>query len=441
MGTRSHDHQLLPADVASVDALAAKGLEYRLLDAADEIAFNAWWGAVSHGFHSADALPAELRDLRDGIGWRRLVGVWDPGSPDASRPVATVDGFPAEFSVPGRRRIDAWAISAVTVATTHRGRGIARAMLEGELRTARALDLPVAALTVSESGLYGRYGFGAATLADDLEFDTRRIRWEGGVGSGRLDEVSPRYVYENAAELFDAASLAVPGDLVVHDFFRRRLTGQVADHPRARELRAVRHADADGRTKGFVLYRIDEDAQDNTHHTATVQYLLAPDDEAYLSLWHYLFDLPLVTTVKAPLRSVDEPVRWVLGDHRAVRNLTRDHLWLRPLDVPRMLLARDYSAADSIVLDVDDQYGWAAGRYLLETSAAGAPRVTEVMGTPAQAASIRLGVAALGSMFLGGVSARTLMRAGLIAEEVDGSVDRVDAVFRSPVAPWLSVWF
>ena len=55
-----------------------------------------------------------------------------------------------------------WAISMVTVAATHRRRGIARGLLEGELRAAASAGVPMAGLTVTEATIYGRYGFGPA---------------------------------------------------------------------------------------------------------------------------------------------------------------------------------------------------------------------------------------------------------------------------------------
>jgi hypothetical protein len=47
----------------------------------------------------------------------------------------------------------------------------------------------------------------------------------------------------------------------------------------------------------------------------------------------------------------------------------------------------------------------------------------------------------LGALYLGGVSARTLVRAGRVTELSPGSADLIDASFRSPSAPWLSTWF
>ena len=51
-------------------------------------------------------------------------------------------------------------------------------------------------------------------------------------------------------------------------------------------------------------------------------------------------------------------------------------------------------------------------------------------------ADVRLPIDALGSVFLGGLSFAELVRAGRAEEGARGGVDRADAAFRSPAAPW-----
>ena len=123
-----------------------------------------------------------LAALRASYGYRRVLGVYDdalPAEEPARWPVGTVASWPGELTVPGETTLPAWAISSVSVAPTHMGRGIARAMMEGELRTAAALKLPMAMLTVSESTLYERYGFAPAALASDYRIENRRGHWVG----------------------------------------------------------------------------------------------------------------------------------------------------------------------------------------------------------------------------------------------------------------------
>jgi hypothetical protein len=59
----------------------------------------------------------------------------------------------------------------------------------------------------------------------------------------------------------------------------------------------------------------------------------------------------------------------------------------------------------------------------------------------APTASVALRVNELSALYLGGVSAVTLARAGRITERTPGSAAALDASFRGTVAPWLSIWF
>jgi hypothetical protein len=54
---------------------------------------------------------------------------------------------------------------------------------------------------------------------------------------------------------------------------------------------------------------------------------------------------------------------------------------------------------------------------------------------------LALDAAALAAMYLGGTAATTLLRAGRVAERTPGAAAAADRLLRSPVTPWLSVWF
>jgi len=136
-------------------------------------------------------------------------------------------------------------------------------------------------------------------------------------------------------------------------------------------------------------------------------------------------------------------VLWQLSDQRAVRrDGVREHLWTRILDVPVALSARRYSAPGVFVLDVSDDLGFADGLFLLTVAADGGASVELLEGeAPDDAAAIALTVNDLGALYLGGVSPITLARAGRITELRPGSAVSLEASFRSPVTPWLSIWF
>ncbi len=433
-----------PIDAESSVKLEAGGLRLGLVDTADRAAFAAWIQADSRGFHAGQAAEKQIDEQVQSIGYRRTTGVWDDSALDVVTPVATVSSWPTALSVPGETSVPAWAISSVTVAPTHQRRGIARGLIEAELRTAHSQNIPLAILTVSEATIYSRFGFAPTAMATDLEIDTRRAAWTGPTASGRVHFISLEQLQNVGRTVTERARRGVPGEIELDDYLWGRLVGVLGDDKdESKNLRAVIYHDLAGVPQGFALYRLTPDATDFASHTAMVEHLCTVTDDAYAGLWRYLLELPLVSTVTASLRSVDEPLGWQISNPRAVRTVRhRDHLWARILDVAAALEARRYSAPGRIALDISDPLGFATGRFLMTIDAAGRATVLPLVGeAPDEAASLALTVNELGALYLGGVSVRTLVRAGRVVALRAGSADAADAAFHSPVTPWLSSWF
>jgi predicted acetyltransferase len=432
-----------PIDPQSSESLATQGLAFGLVDTSDSTAFAAWLQAEARGFHGG-VEPREVIDAQvDGLAYRRTTGVWDEKASDASAPVATVSSWSGPLTVPGGRTVDAWLISAVTVSPTHRRRGIARNLLESELRTAHSLGVPVAALTVSEATIYARYGFAPSVMAADYTIDTRRATWAGAAAHGRLQFITIDELLDQAPALLERVRLGSPGQVEPWPLLFRRILGLLGDGKEAKSLRAVRYDDVAGTAQGFALYKVTESPTSMFGHTLDVVFQNSATDDAYAGLWRFLLEMDLVHEVTAKLRSVDEAFAWQVSDFRAVRRTTqRDHLWTRILDVEKALAARLYSAHGTIVLEITDPLGYAEGRFMLDIADDGRATVGPLLGdVPDNAAHIALGVNELGALYLGGVSAVTLTRSGRITELREGSASAVDASFRSAVTPWLSIWF
>lgn len=400
-----------------------------LVDTADTEAYETWVQVANRGFHVGQLNDEQSVGMRDAMADRRTTGVFD-----GEAVVGTVNAFPSPVTVPGSRELPAWAISMVTVAQTHRRRGIARELLESELRAAKALGIPMAMLTVSESTIYHRFGFSPAAMASNLSIDTRRAHWIAHVPSGRVEYVELAQLRTEVDALYATARLASPGEMAVWPRRWDQLFGLADEKDVSKQPRAVRFVDEAGATQGFAVYRMKEQESDFTEHTAEVSYLLANTDDAYAGLWRYLLELDLTTRVTAHLRSVDEPVRWLINDFRAAKVETYDHLWLRILDVPAALRAREYYALANLVLEITDDLGHAGGTFAFDSQAG---RIDPVDSAP----DLTLSVNELSAIYLGGVSAVTLQSAGRIQEHVPGTVAQLDAAFHSPRTPWLSVWF
>lgn len=432
----ANDWKNAPPDRDAADALSAAGLEYRLIDTADATVFDPYLQAEMRGFLAGEQSSEQLGGAREGLAFRRFTGVYDPAAFDVSQPVGTVNSWVTDMAMPGGGGIPMWAISGVTVAPTHRRKGIARAMLEAELRTAAAAGIAIAGLTVSEATIYGRFGFSPATYATNWTLDTKRARWIGPRPAGRLDFVARDAVRDLLAELHGRVRTHRPGEIEAWPGLWRRMSGLAPGQEGGTKVRAVRYADAGGTTRGIAIYRLGDEGADFTQHELELNYLLTETPDAYAALWRFALEHDLVSSVKAPLRSVDEPVRWMIADQRGAKVEIGEHGWLRILDVPTVLTARTYAAPGTITLRVTDDLGFAAGTWRLAVDDDGAATVEPAEGPPA----MKLTINGLSSIVLGGVSAVTLLGAGLVVAEA-ADARALDAIFASAETPYLSLWY
>lgn len=450
------DPHSIPADSIAANTLAGRGLEYRTVDPADDTAMQAWVQAENRGFHHGRPSQQELRREIQVARQRNLRGVYDPTSNEPATPVATVDGWPSGLSVPGGRSVDAWAVSAVTVSPTHRRRGIARSLLEAQLRYATQAGAALAMLTVTEATIYGRYGFGPAASAATLHVDRRRVNWTGPDAPGRVQFVEPSDLIGKAPAIARRAVARTPGEIDRWPGLLERHLGLVdPETPESRAVRVARYDDASGQAQGFVAFRVVRTP--NEPGNVECDLFVAATDDAERALWRFLVEQDFVHEIRVRLRSVDEPLPWLLEDPRAVsvRDIA-DHLWLRVLDPVVALSAREYGAAGTLTLEVVDPLGHAAGTYVLDASGDGHAEVRPADEVPDAASALsrsgrrsrgqaahglRLDVRELGSVYLGGVRPSVLARAGRIAELAPGSLALADRIFAAPRTPHLSIWF
>ncbi|MFC8733145.1 GNAT family N-acetyltransferase [Luteimicrobium sp. NPDC057192] len=418
--------RVAPVDDESARRLAASGLELRLVTTDEER--DAWSQSVARGFLDTERNAEQLDAVRERGAHRRPVGVYDTAAPDPHAPVGSVASWVTELTVPGGSTLPTLAISAVTVAATHHRRGIARALVEGELRTAASLGVPLASLTVSESQLYGRYGFGAAVPVTSWRIDNRRAGWLGPDPSGRVDFVSRERFRELAPALHERVRTSVVGEVPVPAGQWDTFAGTRPDAKDAAKTRAVQYTDAAGEVRGLLLYSVEENLVDYARSTATVSLLLAEDREAHAALWRFVLGLDLIGEVRASELAVDEPLRWMIADQRAAHVEVVDHHYVRILDVAAALEARRYGAPGVLALDVTDPLGITGGRWLLRVDDDGrgvVERWPDGDAAPAGATSVTIGVTELAIAYLGGVSLGTLAAAGRVSTSDAARASRV----------------
>ncbi len=431
----STDTLTLPLDQTSAADLAASGLEYARVDAEGE-GFRPFQRAVARGFLGGESTDDEAENARTTLRTRRLTAVYDRRGVEPEVPVGTIDSWASELTTSPGRTTPLWSISAVTVAATHRRRGIARAMIGGELRTAAAAGFAIAGLTVTEATIYGRWGFSPAAWASDVEVDTGRARWIGPSSPGRLDFVPREAVADRLSAVHERVRLQRPGSVPGWDGRWRGVAGLAPGDKSGEKVRAVSYRNADGDETGILVYVIDE-RDDFSAHDLEVRAIFAVDGEASAALWRFALEHDLVGRVKAWLQPAVPPVQWMVADRRAVTATLTDHHWLRILDVPGALASRRYAAGLDVVLRVADPLGFAEGTWNLRITADGEAEVVPASDRPVD---VELTVGALSSLLLGGVRSAELALAGLVHGDAD-VLASLDRVFAPEVTPLLDIWY
>lgn len=349
---------------------------------------------------------------------------------DGEEAVGGAGAFSFDLTVPGGR-VAAAGVTVVGVMPTHRRRGVLTGMMRAQLEDAHRRGEPAAILWASEGGIYGRFGYGAASLCGTM-------RLERAYGAFR-----PSFGRAGEARLADEdeALLAFPG---IYDRVAAETPGMFARSPEWWEHRLLSDPDwrrdgageqmrvvveVGGRPEAYALYRIREAFEEGSStSTLEVREAAGASPQGTADVWRYLLDVDLIHTVVAELLPVDHPLQLLLVDARRMRFRVLDGLWLRLVDVGAALSSRSYATEHTLVFEIRDTFcPWNDGRWKLQ--AGGAERTT----APAELA---LDVGDLASVYLGGFTFADLFRAGLVEELVEGALVRADPLFRTDGAPW-----
>ena len=359
---------------------------------------------------------------------------------DQGRIVATAAAGSWELTVPGGA-VPAAAVTAVGVAPTHRRQGALRALMDHQLDDVAGRGEPVAVLLASESAIYGRFGYGPATMTARWELDADRSAFAvpAEVG-GRFQVLGAEAVADRLPAVYDAARGRHPGRLA-------RPPGWFAmvglDRPRDRDggsaLFAVLHEAPDGAADGYVTYRVHDDWSTGIpQHTLVAADHAAVDDAVAAALWRFCCDIDLVRTVRCVDAPVDDPLRWRLADPRQLRaSQLGDALWVRVLDPTAAFSARRHPVEGELVVEVTDALRpEVAGRWRLEGGPDGAGCQRSSAG-----ADLAMGAAELGAVYLGATRPSTLAGAGRVAELRPGALARADAFLSWSPAAWCGTDF
>ena len=367
--------------------------------------------------------PQQTTDM-----WRTLV--------PASGAVVACDGddvvgmaffLDLKLTVPGGTVLPMAGVSWVAVSPTHRRRGVLTAMF-AELH-GRMGDYPIAGLEASEAEIYGRFGYGPATVCHELTVDRRRARFHSEVPDpGGVRIVRPAEHREQLAEIYERWRLQTPGGVYSPpQLWDEALADREEIRGGGSAYFCLLHAD------GFVMYRTHGGEEKKK---VEITKMAAVTPQARIALWRVLLGMDLVEKVTTWTHP-DDVLPYLLTNPRLVRTtLVEDALWLRILDIPTVLEARSYAADVSVVLDVSDGVLGGGGRFALEV------RDRKARCVPSDAAAdVQMSLSVLGSLYLGGHRASAFATANRLRCNASGLTAQLDAAFATDVPAELGYGF
>ncbi len=409
--------------------------------------------------------PYQLRDAKaddfDGI-WRMLSTAFGVDGEDDQREVERIPfepershvitfgdvivghaaAYTRELSVPGTT-VPAAHVSLVSVEPTHHRRGLLRRLMTHQLETVHE---PIAVLWASEGRIYQRFGYGMAAKSAGLTVNVRELSLRAprsAVGTVRTS--TPAEGRHCIQEVYERKRAEQPGlssrderwwDAILSDPESRRngfTAKRYALFDTGSSVDGVDGVDGDG-VDGYAIWRAKSawSAAGPNGETKILE-LVAVTPEAYAELWRFLFSIDLARTAIAGPIGADEPILHLVDEPRQLQATIADGLWVRVVDLPAALTARQYAAAVDVVFEVSDALlPGNAGRWRLRAGADGSAACTPAASDPADLAC---DVADLGAIYLGGTPLGQLAQAGRIRELRSGALRAAGAAFSWHVAP------
>jgi predicted acetyltransferase len=345
--------------------------------------------------------------------------------------VGTSGAFDLTMTVPGGE-VPCGGTVAVAILPTHRRQGLMREMMRAHLDDVKEHEEPIAALWASDSAIYGRFGYGCATLCHDIEVEVDHADWNRLApepAPARL--ISRADAFELAPPLYERLRPSVPG------FFTR-----TAEWWEDRPLRdaegyreggtALRYLAVEGNDgiDGFATFRGHPDWDLHGAGRVVVRDLFAATPAAWSGLWSVIVNQDLIRTVETGARPTWDPIFDLLAGTRRAKATRLDAMWVRLMDIPAALGARSYSAPLDVVLSVSDPIGDVSGTYRLSADTGGAE-----CAPTSDEPSVWLDLEDLSAGYLGYARFRELARSGRISGD-PAALAAMDAAFTWDPGPW-----
>ena len=356
---------------------------------------------------------------------------------EGSTMIGSCGAFSLDLTVPGAA-LPTGGTTLISVRSTHRRRGVLRAMMAAHFEDVREREEPLAGLWASESSIYARFGYAVASHSCTCRIETAHAQFREPAPGGQIRLLDPEQARKLLPAVYERIFRERPGHFARSQGWWEHWS---EDHPWDRRGGSkFRYAlyEESGEARGYLQYRIlpgrDNSSRprvDTLQSTVWLKELQGVDAGARAALWRYALDIDLVRTLQAWNRPVDDSLPWLLRDPRRLERLHSDGLWLRVMDVERALAGRAYAAEGGIRIAVRDPVcPWNEGGFELSGSPDGAScrRTT-------REPELELGIEELGAVYLGGNGFGPLARAGRIQGSPE-ALRRADALFAWDPAPW-----
>ena len=297
-----------------------------------------YWRPLADAF-SESLTKEEIEAERPLIDFDRFIGAFD-----GEVRVGTAGAYTFRMTVPGGE-VGAPGITGVGVRPDYRRRGILRQMMDWLLDDARRRGEPVAILTATEAAIYQRFGFGPAssTSSFTLERAASEFREPVDLGPGaQIRMVDTDEATRLFSAIYDRVRPGIPGAVDrIEPKWRLWLVADAEWMRRGDGIKYQAVIEVDGEPRGYAIYRI-ENGWGPTGPASTMNVLevTGVDPVAEQALWQWLLSMDLVRTVAGRRGPVPHPLQsWLLEPRRLALTIV-DGLWLRILDLPAALTAR-----------------------------------------------------------------------------------------------------
>lgn len=374
----------------------------------------------------AASIPGETLDTHSGIYGVRPMWLSVPGEA----------GVPQVIPVAG--------LTWVGVHPDHRRQGVLTAMMRDHFQRSRESGVAVSILHASEPVIYGRFGYGlaslehAVTLTKGTTLTAPGLEDAAAATTCQIDTASDPVVLERLRTVQEHFMNSTVGMVVGEaGFYQEEWRDRPHDRRGTEPLRVL-FARRDGQDVGAVLLRRShrwERARPTGRATAEALY---GDAAARLALLRRLVDLDLAGVVELGGIGIEDPLlAWLPGPRGASALETYDNLWVRLVDLPAALTARGYAADADLVLEVADTTApWNAGRWRFVVQA-GTAQVDRTDAAP----DVSLVTDLLGAVYLGGRNLLALHEAGVLTQHRGGAVRELWQAIRTDRPPTAAIEF